>query len=75
MGTGTKESRIDMALGHEDWCLNFTNNKLYHLSQIESDHSPIILVTDATIPSYWKPFKFFLTWLNDASCKTVISDA
>ncbi|XP_026416709.1 uncharacterized protein LOC113312172 [Papaver somniferum] len=75
MGTGTKHFRIDMALGNVDWSLSFPNNKLYHLSQLGSDHSPIMLVTYATIPSCWKPFKFFLTWMNDSTCNTVIADA
>ncbi|XP_026459304.1 uncharacterized protein LOC113359963 [Papaver somniferum] len=75
IGAGTKHSRIDMALGNVDWNLNFPNSKLYHLNQVGSDHSPIMLVTDAITPSCWKPFKFFLTWLNDPSCKTVIANA
>lgn len=55
--------------------VNFPNSKLMYLTQIGSDHSPIILVTDSIIPKCWKPFKFFLTWLNDPTCATVIANA
>ncbi|XP_026451474.1 uncharacterized protein LOC113351755 [Papaver somniferum] len=55
--------------------LNFPNSKLHNLNQVGSDHIPIMLVSDAKVPYFWKPFKFFLTWLNDESCATVIANA
>ncbi|XP_026399828.1 uncharacterized protein LOC113295717 [Papaver somniferum] len=75
MGTGSIKSRIDMDLGNGNWYLNFPNSRLHHLSQIGSDHCPIMLDTDITTPNCWKPFKFFLTWLNDKSCTTIITNA
>ncbi|XP_026399338.1 uncharacterized protein LOC113295210 [Papaver somniferum] len=75
IGTGSEKSRIDMALGNGNWNICFPNSKLMHLTQVGSDHSPIMLVTDSTVPNCWKPFKFLLTWLNDANCATVIANA
>ncbi|XP_026390746.1 uncharacterized protein LOC113286268 [Papaver somniferum] len=46
-----------------------------NLTQVGSDHSPIMLASDTTTPKSWKPFKFFLTWLNDESCTSVIENA
>lgn len=54
---------------------SFSNSKLFHLTQVGSDHSPVMLVTDSTIPNCWKPFNFFLPWLNDENCATVIANA
>ncbi|XP_026409878.1 uncharacterized protein LOC113304974 [Papaver somniferum] len=75
LGTCDRKYRIDMALGNSDWNISFPNSKLYHLNQVGSDHSPIMFVTDSSIPNCWKPFKFFLTWLNDDSCFNVIANA
>ncbi|XP_026455509.1 uncharacterized protein LOC113356558 [Papaver somniferum] len=74
MGTGSVKSRIDMALVNGSWNLNFPDTRLLHLTQLGSDHSPIMLDTDITVPNCWKPFKFFLTWLNDESCSVVITN-
>ncbi|XP_026428692.1 uncharacterized protein LOC113324596 [Papaver somniferum] len=75
LGTGTRRLRIDMALGNVYWNLNYPNSKLMHLTQVSSDHSPIMLVSDSSIPKCWKSFKFFLTWLNDEACVAVIEKA
>ncbi|XP_026399360.1 uncharacterized protein LOC113295226 [Papaver somniferum] len=75
MGTGSIKSRIDMALGNGNWSLNFPNSKVLHLAQLGSDHSPVMLDTDVTLPKCWKPFKFFWTWLNDPSCVIIIVNA
>ncbi|XP_026396242.1 uncharacterized protein LOC113290868 [Papaver somniferum] len=75
MGTGAIKSIIDMALVNGSWNLNFPDTGLLHLTQLGSDHSPIMLDTDITVPNCWKPFKFFLTWINDESCSVVITNA
>ncbi|XP_026433495.1 uncharacterized protein LOC113330916 [Papaver somniferum] len=75
LGSGTRRSRIDMALGNVDWNHNYPNSKLLHLTQSGSDHSPIMLVTNSLDTRCWKPFKFFLTWLEDETCTSVIEEA
>ncbi|XP_026400010.1 uncharacterized protein LOC113295891 [Papaver somniferum] len=73
MGTGSIRSKIDMALGNENWTLHFP--RLLYLTQLGSNHSPIMLHTDVTLPKCLRPFKFFLTWLNDESFSLVIANA
>ncbi|XP_026410375.1 uncharacterized protein LOC113305569 [Papaver somniferum] len=75
IGTCTKKSRINMAIGNDNWSFYFPNAKLMHFPLVGSDHSPIMLVTDATVSKCWKPFKFFLTWLNDDNCATFIANS
>ncbi|XP_026419489.1 uncharacterized protein LOC113315429 [Papaver somniferum] len=60
-GTGEKRSRIDMSLVNVEWNSVFNDSKLLHLSQLGSDHCPIMLVTDYSQPKLWKPFKLFLS--------------
>ncbi|XP_026384310.1 uncharacterized protein LOC113279878 [Papaver somniferum] len=61
-GTGVRKDRLDMALGNNDWFLNFHNAKLLHLNFVASDHSPVLLITDPIPKNLWRPFKFFRTW-------------
>ncbi|XP_026396130.1 uncharacterized protein LOC113290763 [Papaver somniferum] len=75
LGTGIRRSRIDMAFGNFNWNLSYPNFKVMHLTQVGSDHTPIMLLSDASVPNCWKPFKFFLTWLKDATCTSVIEKA
>ncbi|XP_026445199.1 uncharacterized protein LOC113345732 [Papaver somniferum] len=69
MGTGTKKSRIDMALGNDDWCNVFPNAKLYHLVQAGSDHCPIMLLTELENRKLWRPFKFYIMWIKNNAFK------
>ncbi|XP_026417274.1 uncharacterized protein LOC113312751 [Papaver somniferum] len=75
MGTGEKRSKIDLALVNGAWNTSFTDSKLLHLSQMGSDHCPIMLVTDYSQPKLWKPFKFFRTWLHDSTCAAEVAKA
>ncbi|XP_026417167.1 uncharacterized protein LOC113312645 [Papaver somniferum] len=75
LGTGIRRSRIDMTLGNVEWNNNYPNSKLMHLNQIGSDHSPILFLTNSHDSACWKPFKFFLTWLEDETCSSVIEEA
>ncbi|XP_026384009.1 uncharacterized protein LOC113279533 [Papaver somniferum] len=52
-----------------------SDSKLLHLTQMGSDHCPIMLVTDYFQPKLWKPFKFFKTWLHDRSCAAEVAKA
>ncbi|XP_026433064.1 uncharacterized protein LOC113330470 [Papaver somniferum] len=74
-GTGSRRSRIDMALVNAHWSNQLQDSKLLHLSQNGSDHCPIMLVTDYSQPKLWKPFKFFCIWLQDRMCKEEITKA
>ncbi|XP_026395764.1 uncharacterized protein LOC113290370 [Papaver somniferum] len=69
IGTVISISRIDMALGNQQWCFHFPNARLYHLVQAGSDHYPIMLQTDKTTENLWRPFKFFAMWLKHAGFK------
>ncbi|XP_026397062.1 uncharacterized protein LOC113291782 [Papaver somniferum] len=53
-----------MALGNNDWFLNFTTPKLLHLNFIASDHCPVLLITDPIPRHLWIPFKFFRSWID-----------
>ncbi|XP_026410038.1 uncharacterized protein LOC113305157 [Papaver somniferum] len=75
MGIGIIKCRIDLALGNGDWSLNYPNSILLHLAQLGSDHSPIMLDTDVTLPNCESLLSFFGLGLNDASCSTIIANA
>ncbi|XP_026435794.1 uncharacterized protein LOC113333583 [Papaver somniferum] len=75
IGTGIRTSRIDMALGNQQWCSDFPNARLYHLVQAGYDHYPIMLQTDKTTKNIWIPFKFFAMWLKHAGFKNQLKIA
>lgn len=75
MGTGERRSRIDMALANADWVRCFPNSKLFHLTQVGSDHCPMLFVADTEQAHCWKPFRFYFTWLSDNTCPDVIKKA
>ncbi|XP_026399571.1 uncharacterized protein LOC113295447 [Papaver somniferum] len=75
LGTGSRRSRIVLALGNNDSSRHFPKAKLLHLNQVGSYHAPILLVTNTECEPCWRPFKFFLTWLNDETCSLTIDNA
>ncbi|XP_026378180.1 uncharacterized protein LOC113272581 [Papaver somniferum] len=74
-GTGSKRTRIDLALGNNDWFINFFQAKLLHLNFIGSDHCTVLLITDPIPKNLWIPFKFFSTWLNHDSFRATMDSA
>ncbi|XP_026459493.1 uncharacterized protein LOC113360170 [Papaver somniferum] len=74
-GTGSKRARIDLALGNNDWFINFSQAKLLHLNFIGSDHCPIPLITDPIPRNLWRPFKVFSTWINHDSFRATMDSA
>ncbi|KAK8549179.1 hypothetical protein V6N13_063575 [Hibiscus sabdariffa] len=61
-GSGNKCSRLDRFLVSKEWFECFDSLVLNNLPRELSDHSPILLVSDAC-DSGPKPFRFFNVWL------------
>ncbi|OVA11591.1 hypothetical protein BVC80_1463g3 [Macleaya cordata] len=74
-GWGLVEERLDRSLSNTGWLDLFSKSMLKQLASIASDHSPILLTTNPSFTSGPKPFKFFGLWLEDDSCKPVISES
>ncbi|XP_059315534.1 uncharacterized protein LOC132066189 [Lycium ferocissimum] len=64
-------SRIDRALGNLDWMMIYGHLTIeYNLPHI-SNHAPMMIRTNQTIPYSKSPFKFFNVWLNNSEFKGV----
>ncbi|XP_026378124.1 uncharacterized protein LOC113272516 [Papaver somniferum] len=74
-GTRSKRDKIELALGNNDWFINFSQAKLLHLNFIGSDHYPVLLITDPIPRNLWRPFKFFSTWINHESFRATMDSA
>lgn len=67
--------RLDRALATPNWLLNFKNALVYHLLPVGSDHSPILLQTDSTIPLLRRPFRCYEFWFKYPQCREIIESS
>ena len=75
---GWVRERLDRALVSTDWATIFPSMKLFHVSNLASDHS-ILVLKEARFPRWrWqrsKLFHFESMWLEDGWCKDVVEEA
>ncbi|KAK9984587.1 hypothetical protein SO802_034112 [Lithocarpus litseifolius] len=75
-GTQIRE-RLDRALTTKEWMDLFPTAKLYHLSSLASNHSPLSLhlVQEKKQKKIKKSFRFESMWLKDSRCVDIVKAA
>lgn len=66
--------RLDRFLCNDRWLDLYPNSKVYHLSSPGSDHSPLVLKTNAFIPTHI-PFRFETLWIREPTFPQVVSSS
>ncbi|GLT67469.1 hypothetical protein SLA2020_397770 [Shorea laevis] len=65
--------RLDRAWGNPPWKINFPEATIYHLPRLSSDHCPILLSLNPTVPFLRnKPFRLEKFWLEHESFKELV---
>ncbi|GLT58776.1 hypothetical protein SLA2020_316440 [Shorea laevis] len=66
--------RLDRAWGNPSWRVKFPEASVYHLPRLSSDHCPILLSLNPTIPTVGdKPFRIEKFWLDHESFKDLVA--
>ncbi|KAG8372571.1 hypothetical protein BUALT_Bualt12G0079900 [Buddleja alternifolia] len=74
-GMANIQLRLDRGLANSSWISLLPHASVTHLPAINSDHKPLLLITDPSKLSGPKPFRFENMWTRDASCRQVIVDS
>lgn len=70
-----KGTRFDRALCNMEWGMRFQSSSVEHLVMTYSDHSPILVKTEAAHTSKRKDsFKFQATWLTNKTIFEVVEN-
>ena len=66
--------RLDRALATQEWRVKFPRAKLFHLTSVASNHSPLSLHMESKSnrKKVGKVFRFESMWLKDPRCKEVV---
>ncbi|XP_075640416.1 uncharacterized protein LOC142612185 [Castanea sativa] len=74
-GNASIKRRLDKGVASISWRLAYPKATISHLSDINSNHAPILLDTCPTDSFAHRPFHFEAVWLRDKGCRLVIEDA
>lgn len=68
---GSLQERLDRALCNNEWRIHFPDSGVTHLTQLKSDHRPIMLKLKhaPTPPQHDRPFRFQACWLTHDNFK------
>ena len=61
-----------------DWFLRFPTSRIHHLECFDSDHKPILLISDAEQKRFYRKghsFRFEAMWVKDKNCGEVVKDS
>lgn len=72
---GFVKRRLDRAIVHLNWKIMFPTAVIYHLTANNSDHMPLLLKLWNNLDTGPKPFRFYVTWQTDPTCKETIKKA
>ncbi|KAK7855499.1 hypothetical protein CFP56_027830 [Quercus suber] len=70
--------RLDKGVATIDWILRFPSSRIHHLDAFQSDHKPILLISDYEAKRFYqkgRPFHFEAMWLKDKTCEGVIKES
>ncbi|XP_075661322.1 uncharacterized protein LOC142631123 [Castanea sativa] len=67
--------KLDIAFASIDWIHAYPHYGLKNQPILHSDHGPILLDFDVTLPFRNRPFRFEQMWLTHPSCKEVVRGA
>lgn len=67
--------RLDRCMATNSWFQKFPGTRVYHLSCMSSDHSPL-LINLSRLPNLRKKrcFKFEKMWLSDPTCGETVEE-
>ncbi|XP_074297460.1 uncharacterized protein LOC141628161 [Silene latifolia] len=73
-GDDNRQSRIDRAMGNNDWMEKFPYARLRHLEREWSDHSPLKLILDRreSVGQQSKRFRFEQIWVGAEGCEDAV---
>ncbi|XP_074313486.1 uncharacterized protein LOC141648659 [Silene latifolia] len=73
-GEDNRQSRIDRAMGNNEWLEKFPYARLRHLEREWSDHSPLKLVLDMrdSVGQQTKRFRFEQIWVGAEGCEDAV---
>lgn len=74
-GNDLVKDRLDRVLCNWTWRIAFSEAKVCALPAVGSDHSLLVLSTDAKMHIKWKTFYFEAYWLQHQNCQGVIDTA
>lgn len=74
-GDDLVKERLDRVLCNWNWRIFFPEAEVFALPAVGSDHSPLVLNTEARLPSKGKTFKFEAYWLQEQACWDIIETA
>lgn len=74
-GNDLVKERLDRVLCNWTWRIAFSEAKVCALPAVGSDHSLLVLSTDAKMHRKWKTFYFEAYWLQHQNCQGVIDTA
>ena len=69
---------MDRGVANYEWLAKFPMGRIKHLNCFTSNHRPILLSLDENGEHQkwrWKPFHFEAMWVEDPSCKEIITRA
>ena len=67
--------RLDRGVALIDWILRFLATHIHHLEAFDSNHKPLLLVSDFELKCFYRrgqPFRFEFMWLKDGSVEAVV---
>ncbi|XP_026451804.1 uncharacterized protein LOC113352159 [Papaver somniferum] len=56
--------RLDMVMAYPEWCISHHISGVLHLPRLASDHAPILLNTERSIPTAAPHYKFEAYWIS-----------
>ncbi|KAJ9140833.1 hypothetical protein P3X46_031430 [Hevea brasiliensis] len=74
-GAHNSQERIDQGLSSYHWLLAYLVAQIQRLNDLRSDHRPLLLSLDPTIPKAKKHFRFDRRWIANPQLEAVISSS